>query len=284
MSCLPDLQRMTLRFAAVTVLLGFAITTSQADDEPEKNAYLWQPKTRSVAVFKNGLGFFTQQASVELHDGWCYAADVPPAAFGTLAVYSTGDDQSVDVVGAGAGEVTEFDDHDAAQTMDAKRRKLEASRGLRVQLNYRQKANDRQASGVLIAVGEEYAVIEDDQQTMAVPLSAIHRLQLPQLPLRVHVATGEGEPAERAELGMAYLRTGILWLPEYTLKLIDEQTAELTLRGTLVNEAEDLIGCDVNFVVGVPHFVHSDLMSPVAVGLAIRSMGSACPSTVCLSR
>jgi len=59
------------------------------------------------------------------------------------------------------------------------------------------------------------------------------------------------------------------------VKIIDDTTAELTLRGTLVNEAEDLIHCDINFVVGVPHFLHTDYMAPIAVGQAIRTIGAA---------
>jgi hypothetical protein len=49
----------------------------------------------------------------------------------------------------------------------------------------------------------------------------------------------------------------------------------LTLRGTLVNEAEDIVHCDVNFVVGVPHFLHTDFLAPVAVGQVIRTIGAA---------
>jgi hypothetical protein len=80
---------------------------------------------------------------------------------------------------------------------------------------------------------------------------------------------------------MAYLRKGITWIPEYTLRVIDEETAELTLRGTLVNLAEDLVHADVNFVVGVPHFVHTDYMAPAAVGQVIRTIGAAvAPSQV----
>ena len=74
---------------------------------------------------------------------------------------------------------------------------------------------------------------------------------------------------------MAYLRKGITWIPEYTLKILDEDNAELTLRGTLVNEAEDLIHTDVHLVVGVPHFVHTEYMAPIAVGQVIRTIGAA---------
>ena len=61
---------------------------------------------------------------------------------------------------------------------------------------------------------------------------------------------------------MAYLRKGITWIPDYTLKVLDDDNAELTLRGTIVNEAEDLIHTDVHLVVGVPHFVHTEYMAP----------------------
>ncbi len=33
--------------------------------------------------------------------------------------------------------------------------------------------------------------------------------------------------------------------------------------------------CDVNFVVGVPHFVHTEYMAPIAVGQTIRTIGTA---------
>ena len=49
--------------------------------------------------------------------------------------------------------------------------------------------------------------------------------------------------------------------------------AELTLRGTIINEAEDLIHSDVHLVVGVPHFVHTEYLAPMAVGQVIRTIG-----------
>src|SRR5262249_25245633 len=87
-------------------------------------------------------------------------------------------------------------------------------------------------------------------------------------------AGGQGG-AGKTDIGMAYLRDGITWIPEYSLRILDDNTAELTLRGTLVNEAEDLVHCDVNFVVGVPHFVHTAFIEPIAVGQIIRTIGAA---------
>ena len=90
------------------------------------NPHLWQPRTRSVAVFKNGYGFFTGDAEVTLRDGWCTAADIPPATFGTLAIFSHGPDETVDLVGSGPGEVVEFDGRDAPADAKAKLARLES--------------------------------------------------------------------------------------------------------------------------------------------------------------
>ena len=241
----------------------------------DQNPHVWRPQTRSVAVFKNGLGFFMREGEVHLRDGWCVAGQVPPAAFGTLAIYSLSEKQAVDVVGSGPGEVVQFDGRDAASDVASKRARLEACRHLRVELTYEHKGRERTAAGTLLSVGPEFVALEDENNNYAVPVAGISRLQILDLPLRIHVA---GEPQLRSkpqQLGMAYLRKGITWIPDYTLKVLDDDTAELTLRGTLVNEAEDLIHTDVHLVVGVPHFIHTNYLAPIAVGQTIRTIGSA---------
>jgi hypothetical protein len=267
-----------LRLLAFLLVAAAALSAAAAADNAkadETNPHLWEPKTTSVAVFKNGLGFFIRQGEVELRDGWCLAERIPPATFGTLAVYSHKDDQTVDVVGAGPGEVVEFDGVDAADDLPTRRARLKALKQLRLELTYTQDGEDRTAAGKLVGIGDEYAVLESQQNSFAVPVADISRLQVLDLPLRVHVASDRGGAPARGTMGMAYLRKGITWIPEYTLKVLDDDTAELTCRGTLVNEAEDLIHCDVHFVVGVPHFVHTDFMAPVAVGQVIRTIGAA---------
>jgi len=243
--------------------------------EDQENAHLWKPRVTSVAVFKNGLGFFVREGDVALRDGWCVAREVPPAAFGTLAIYSHAADEVVDIVGSGPGEVVEFDGIDLPKDDAAKRRRLQAALHLQVHLTYAQKSADRTAAGRLVSVGPEFAVLDNGANTLAVPIEGIKRMQVLELPLRAHVVGPGEKPPEKVKLGMAYLRKGITWIPEYTLKVLDDETAELTLRGTLVNEAEDLIHADVNLVVGVPHFVHTDYLAPVAVGQIIRTIGAA---------
>ena len=98
----------------------------------DANPHLWTPRTRSVAVFKNGLGFFMREGQVRLRQGWCVAERVPPAAFGTLAVYALDEKAVVDVVGSGPGEVVEFDGRDAPDDPATKRARLEASLNLKL--------------------------------------------------------------------------------------------------------------------------------------------------------
>jgi hypothetical protein len=247
-----------------------------AQPDEDQNPHLWEHHATSVAVFKNGLGFFLREGEVDLRDGWCLTREVPPAAFGTLAVYSHALDEAVDIVGSGPGEIVEFDGTDAPKDAQTKRARLEACRHLRVELRYTQKGAERTGAGRLVSVGPDFAVLDNDSNSLAVPIEGIRRMQVLDLPVRVHVSADPGrKPPGRTKLGMAYLRKGITWIPEYTLRVLDEETAELTLRGTLVNEAEDLVHCDVNFVVGVPHFVHTEYLAPVAVGQIIRTIGAA---------
>jgi len=250
-----------------------AAPSTKADDD--ENPHLWKPRVTSVAVFKNGLGFFLRQGEVTLRDGWCVAREVPPATFGTLAIYSHAPTEVVDIVGSGPGEIADFDGTDAPKDEAAKRARLESAVHLRVQLSYTQKGADRTALGRLVEVGPQYAVLDNDSNTFAVPVEGIKRMQVLELPVRAHVVGPGDRPLEKTTLGMAYLRKGLTWVPEYTLKVIDDDTAELTLRGTLVNEAEDLVHCEVNFVVGVPHFVHTEYLAPVSVGQIIRTIGAA---------
>jgi hypothetical protein len=267
---------MKSKFAALVMMAAAAIVMDEnAQGTGEVNTNLWKPRVTSVAVFKNGLGFFVREGEVELRDGWCVAGEIPPAHFGTLAIFSSGTDGIVDIVGSGPGELVEFDGTDASEELSAKRDRLKANRWLKVQLTYTYREAERTSAGTLVSIGSEFAVLESADASFAVPLEAIRKLQVLEQPVRIHVAGAGEKPPAKTKLDMAYLRKGITWIPEYSLKLLGEESAELTLRGTLVNEAEDLVHCDVNFVVGVPHFLHTDFLAPVAAGQIIRTIGTA---------
>ena len=82
------------------------------------------------------MGFFTRHAQATLSDGLCDAEELPPAAFGTLAIYSTSTNETVDIVGAGPGETIQFDGIDAADTKEAKLNRLSKFKGILIELKY----------------------------------------------------------------------------------------------------------------------------------------------------
>jgi len=260
--------------ALVQPILLRAQEKAKAPEPPDANPRIWQPRTKSVAVFKNGMGFFLREGEAALHDGWLVAKEIPPAAFGTLMIFSTNKDEVVDIVGSGPGEVVEFDGVDAPRDAASKRARLRTVLKMNVQLTYRHKGADQTAAGKLVSVGDDFVVLETATSNFAVHVESISRAQVLELPLRIHVSADGNKSPAKTRVGMAYLREGITWIPEYTLRVVDETTGELTLRGTLINEAEDLIHCDVNFVVGVPHFAHMKYMAPVAVGQVVRTIGA----------
>jgi len=261
------------RFLTLGIVLAISLVGTASEEE--KNPHLWEPHTTSVAVFKNGLGFFFREGDVELREGWCSAGQMPPAAFGTLAFFSHQEGEIVDIVGAGPGEMVAFDDRDAPSDPAEKRSRLEAHLNLKASLNYSHEGREKSAAGKIVSVGEDYVILQGENNTFAVPISGIETMQVLELPVRIHVSGEEEGAPQKTRLGMAYLRKGISWIPEYTLNILDGETAELSLRGTLVNEAEDLIHCDVNFVVGVPHFIHTDYHAPLTAGQVIRTIGTA---------
>lgn len=270
-----------VRWLLVSLLAAVSLSASAVADEDTPNPYVWNPKTKSVSVFKNGYGFFIRQGEVMLRNGWGHATEVPPATFGTLAIYAEDENQLVDLVGVGDGELIRFDEiHsvDPASREAAKIDAIESAMSTSAKLKYVHDGQELEAEGIVKAISGGYVVLQHGNAAVAIAVREIVSVQRNTLPLRFHVVGQPNAALERAQVHMAYLRSGIVWVPEYTLKLIDDEFAELTLRGTLVNEAEDLVDCDVNFVVGVPHFVHTDLLSPVAVGRALRAMGSAMPA------
>ena len=76
--------------AIVAMALAPDCTAAPATQPAAKddNPHVWKSKVTSVAVFKNGLGFFMREGDVELRDGWALAKEVPPALFGTLAIFA----------------------------------------------------------------------------------------------------------------------------------------------------------------------------------------------------
>lgn len=268
---------------AITLLMLLVVNNLTANtpkppkqkEKAKGNPHLLKTRTTSVSVFKNGLGFFMREGRVKKRDGWIMAEKIPPAKFGTLAIFAHNEDETVDVVSSGPGEIVEFDDVDVEDSIEARVERLRGANDLDVDLTYKENGAQRSAAGKLISANEEFTILDTGAQSIAVPTAGIGRMQVLSMPMRIHVDSDEEAADAESQIGIAYLSGGITWIPEYSCKVLDDETAELTLRGTLINQAEDLIHCDVNLVVGVPHFAHTDYMAPISIGQTIRTIGTA---------
>lgn len=62
---------------------------------------------------------------------------------------------------------------------------------------------------------------------------------------------------EKQSLNLMYLSQNISWTPDYLIELIAEDKARLTLRTTVINNAEDIEVAKLNMVAGVPNFKYA---------------------------
>ena len=140
-------------YCLLILVFSAEAVSRESEKEKKENPYLWKSKVESVTVFKNGLGFFLRQGQTELRDGRCISGAIPPASFGTLAIFPQEEDRTVDIVGSGPGDVVEFDGVDAPEDIETKRSRLESCMYLKIQLSYLENGKESNAAGLLVSVG-----------------------------------------------------------------------------------------------------------------------------------
>lgn len=227
-------------------------------------------KTRSIATFKNGLGFFLRDGEAALADGWAMTESVPAAALGTFWVGSSASGVSVERLIAAQEDVKRTAPATSVQDM------LAGNVGKRLRLAI----GDKVVEGKLLSVpGPELALIETSAGTSAVNRRSVSWVEFegaasPDFTisekakrLRFKLA-GAGS---KAPITIGYLQKGITWSPAYLIDLLDDKTARITMQGLLANDVEDIEGADVYFVVGYPNFMYADIVSPLALTQSVTS-------------
>lgn len=236
-------------------------------------------KTRSVAVFKNGLGYFLQDGEAKLTDGWAVSDSLPMAALGTYWVGSPKAGVSVERLVALQEDLTKTVPAANVQEM------LAANVGKRVRLA----VGDKLVEGKLIAVSPEretetrspalsnpnssLVLIETATGTMAINRANVSWVEIEGAAeanmsvtekvkrLRFKIAGAK----DKAPITIGYLQKGITWSPAYLVEFLDDTKARITMQGLLANDVENLDGVDVYFVVGYPNFMYANVVSPLAL-------------------
>ncbi|HUV04277.1 MAG TPA: hypothetical protein VMX94_04145 [Armatimonadota bacterium] len=282
------------RFATQILGIGvLALLICSIPAAPEPSTV--SAKTKSVAVFKNGLGFFVRGGEAKLTDGWAMTEVVPAAALGTFWIGSPKPGVSIERLTALQEEVSRTVPAISIQEV------LAANVGKKVRFM----VGDKVIEGKLIAVPEDrkpdpnrptypaytsvippsqpnLALIETATGTVAINKSSISWIEFDG---RANVEYTAKERVKRfqfkvagakdkATVTMAYLQKGLSWSPAYLVELIDDKKARITMQGLLVNDVEDIEGADVYFVVGYPNFMFADTLSPLALGQSVTDFVS----------
>lgn len=238
-------------------------------------------------VFKNGLAFMTREGTLAFADGRARIAPAPAALLGTLWI-TTGA-RVIDEVRA-TNEM-----HDVMQPATSIAALLDANIGKLATI----RVGDHEYTGTLMRAaqpdehGTRAAVMNSDvisaRPTGVVLINidgrvhAFDRGQVQWVAFAQQPATSIAVPTAQPELSVrsrgadgavqatiSYLRSGVSWMPEYSITLLDNSKATVTMQATLINDGEDLRDTDVRFAVGFPNFAFSHLPDPMTLELSLK--------------
>ena len=295
-----SLKHIRLMALAMTVLAGASF--AKADDKTEALPVV-APKVKSLAAFKNGLAFVFKSADTPLKNGWARMDQLPPAALGTLWIGTTSKSGPVtDVIAYKEKVAGDADSVNLAELLAANTGRqvtlsyvagtsLKTADGVLLAAPAAHKPDEDEippSSQPPYAYGwrpapepgrPEIVLLRgakagsSETVLLAINLNSIQsaeisgsanlhtKLDRELARTRIHVG---GEPSH-AEITLACLEKGIVWSPSYRIGLSDETNAAIELDAILADDQEDLDNADVSFVVGYPHFLFADVLSPISL-------------------
>ncbi len=223
-------------------------------------------KTKSISVFKDGTSFVIKQGMVKTTDGNFRISEenFPQAKFGSFWIYSPDLQNVVSFTDTLRG--------DNSFNCTSQQAIIKPNKGKKVQLKFLGDTN--LIDGVIedvfsqttdnSGIGDAMLFQTKDGKWLTIPLQQVERIVFSEKPALMYkipykkpvqvleIAFSSKKPTQN--LDMMYLQHGVSWTPFYLLELQNDSDAKLTLRAEVVNQNEDIVNTDLNFVVGVPNF------------------------------
>jgi hypothetical protein len=268
-----------------TILLSFALfaifsfTTSAQDGL----------SIESVSIFKNKTAFFVKNGTVNTKKGsWLILGDTIPAALnGTFWLNSPDNDFKLVKAYQKTIKTKEQAVVDNFASM------LALNNGKKVTLYFKDtsytgtilfmQVNPKKKPDVPNLRAPLFALKTKEGKTIVFTQNSINglvRLEFANDPEFIYDYTQSKElPAlqidfksdkTKQSLDMMYLSNGLAWKPDYKIELIEENKAKLSLRSTVLNEAEDIKTKKLNLVAGVPNFKYATGLSELINFLNLR--------------
>lgn len=269
-----------------TCVVLTVMTLVAASCAPAADAVDVPTRVQSVALFKNGLGFFTRVGELPAAPAEIEIGPLSAAVHGTFWL--------------GWEEGVAFDDLRSREVDAAEMRAalsvpelLRANVGKRATL-YLGEGERPAVTGRISAVPEPsppeplnpylsiipppqppqsgVVLLEAGDHTTAVPLDSVRRVAFlepatTEVPVDArHVAlAGQLTAGEAGQaLSASYLVQGMTWAPSYRVDITDPEQARLTAKAVILNEIEDLEDTRVDLVTGFPYVEFSGIISPLA--------------------
>jgi hypothetical protein len=264
----------------------------------EKN---FSPEIKRVAVFKNGYAFTYREGETTANANWIYTTNVPVGVLGTVWGYSTTPSVRVDQLLA-----SEFLSSTNTERIEDIAEFLIANEGKRIRFidgynvsyegvyeiisRYRNFENEMRPENGYRSSFDLNSItlsLKTESGVMLIPANSARKIEIldPQPNLlkpkreklvRLGIKTNGAKDGQTVNVGIAALERGIRWIPAYRVEVKGDpiKEAKLELEANVVNDLGDLKNTEINFVVGVPHFLFQDTASPLSISTAFAGISS----------
>lgn len=238
-----------MRFSSVS--FAAALAAGAFGQAPPKNM-TFSPTLKSVAVFRDGFGYYVREGQVKLENGWATTDLVPSAIKGTVRFYTLDKADKIDTVVIGKENRLDFSNPGQIKGL------LTDKIGLRITVVTK---TGQRFDGNLARVLDDMLLIQVGDAFNAIPYDQVQSILLPGFPVRIKVNTAN--PNKVVGIGVAYLQEGIRWDPSYVLD-VHHGEGNLSLRASMQNTTEKLNNSDVFFVVGSPYVANRGVADMLA--------------------
>lgn len=264
----------------------------------ESNSF--SPEIKRVAVFKNGYAFTYREGEASANGGWAYTTKTPIGVLGTVWGYPT--TPNVKISQLLASEVTNSSTERVTDVAEI----LLANEGKRIRIfdsynttkvyegTYEIVSPYRKFSyGITgeninrpsFELGLITITLKTENGILLLPANTVGRIEIldsqpnlskPKSEKQIGIKTEGAKDGQKIILGVAALERGIRWIPAYRVEVKGDpiKEAKLELEANVINDLADLNNSEINFVVGVPHFLFQDTTSPLSINTAFAGVSS----------
>ncbi len=243
---------------------------------------------RRVALFKNGLGFYTSETTLPADADTVRIDGLPAPVFGTFWV---GYGPKVKV----SKLVSKIERVPGEAVITDLIQLLRKNVGRKVVL-YTGIVDQHQLRGTVLGFSKEQAnetgaaprlgirgypqpnasflMIQTDSATVAINSGTIQRVDFGSGEIVTSVESHQErpvlvleleKPAKNEKIAVSFLAKGASWVPSYLIDLTDPETAKFHAKAVIINEIADFEEVQLELVTGFPNIKFGDDVSPMAM-------------------